>query len=190
VRDEAGRWAARGPVSSLRVCCSTSNPCASTARARSQLLNDSKQLDRDTREELLPRRARLRGTRVGARLPAERDRPQRACTESNLRGLRNALWACQPADICLVDGFRLGPTAPEHRAVVDGDEKSAAIAAASIVAKVTRDRYMQTADALSIPPTVSIRTSGTSPLRTAPSSVRSGRRRSTGGRSTRAALRG
>jgi ribonuclease HII len=67
---------------------------------------------------------------------------------SNLRGLREALWGCQPADVCLVDGFRLGPSAPPHRAVVDGDEKSAAIAAASIVAKVTRDRYMQTADAL------------------------------------------
>ncbi len=68
--------------------------------------------------------------------------------KSNLRGLREALWACQPADVCLVDGFRLGPTAPPHRAVVDGDTKSAAIAAASIVAKVTRDRYMRTADAL------------------------------------------
>ena len=39
----------------------------------------------------------------------------------NLRGLREALWACQPADVSLVDGFRLGPTAPPHRAVVDGD---------------------------------------------------------------------
>ena len=68
--------------------------------------------------------------------------------KSNLRGLREALWACQPADVCLVDGFKLGPTAPPHRAVVDGDEKSAAIAAASIVAKVTRDRYMRTADAV------------------------------------------
>ena len=68
--------------------------------------------------------------------------------KSNLRGLRAALWACQPADVCLVDGFRLGPSAPPHRAVVDGDEKSAAIAAASIVAKVTRDRYMKTADAI------------------------------------------
>ena len=38
--------------------------------------------------------------------------------------------------------------APPHRAVVDGDTKSAAIAAASIVAKVTRDRYMRAADAL------------------------------------------
>jgi len=53
-----------------------------------------------------------------------------------------------PAEACLVDGFRLGPTAPEHRAVVDGDEKSAAIAAASIVAKVVRDRAMRRMDAL------------------------------------------
>ena len=67
---------------------------------------------------------------------------------TNLRGLRAALTACQPADCSLVDGFRLGPTAPPHRAVVDGDEKSAAIAAASIVAKVTRDRYMHTVDAV------------------------------------------
>ena len=66
---------------------------------------------------------------------------------SNLRGLREALWACQPAEACLVDGFKLGPPAPPHRAVVDGDEKSAAIAAASIVAKVTRDRYMHALDA-------------------------------------------
>ena len=48
----------------------------------------------------------------------------------------------------LVDGFKLGPTAPPHRAIVDGDTKSAAIAAASIVAKVTRDRYMRAADAV------------------------------------------
>jgi ribonuclease HII len=47
-----------------------------------------------------------------------------------------------------VDGFRLGASAPEHTAVVDGDEKSAAIAAASIVAKVTRDRLMHRLDAL------------------------------------------
>src|SRR5205807_9981297 len=67
----------------------------------------------------------------------------------NLAGLRAALHALSPpAEACLVDGFRLGPTAPPHRAVVDGDEKSAAIAAASIVAKVTRDRVMRRMDAL------------------------------------------
>ena len=48
-----------------------------------------------------------------------------------------------PGVICLSDGFRLGPRCKvEHRAVVDGDAKSAAIAAASVIAKVTRDRYM------------------------------------------------
>jgi len=63
--------------------------------------------------------------------------------------MREILHALSPpAEACLVDGFRLGPTAPEHRAVVDGDEKSAAIAAASIVAKVTRDRLMRRMDAL------------------------------------------
>ena len=68
---------------------------------------------------------------------------------SNLAGLRAMLEALTPpAEACLVDGFRLGPAAPEHTAVVDGDEKSAAIAAASIVAKVTRDRLMRRLDAL------------------------------------------
>ena len=68
---------------------------------------------------------------------------------SNLRGLREALASlAPPAEACLVDGFRLGPLAPEHQAVVDGDTKSAAIAAASIVAKVVRDRAMRRLDAV------------------------------------------
>ena len=68
---------------------------------------------------------------------------------SNLAGLRAMLHAlAPPAEACLVDGFRLGPSAPKHVAVVDGDEKSAAIAAASIVAKVIRDRTMRRLDAL------------------------------------------
>jgi ribonuclease HII len=45
-------------------------------------------------------------------------------------------------DLHLVDGFRLGQAAPPHRAIVGGDAKSACIAAASVVAKVTRDRLM------------------------------------------------
>ena len=67
---------------------------------------------------------------------------------SNLVGVaRGARRLAPPAEACLVDGFRLGPTAPPHRAVVDGDAKSAAIAAASIVAKVVRDRFMRRMDA-------------------------------------------
>ena len=79
--------------------------------------------------------------------PAQIDR--NGLHRSNLAGLRAMLHALSPpAEACLVDGFRLGPTAPPHTAVVDGDEKSAAIAAASIVAKVTRDRLMRKLDAV------------------------------------------
>jgi ribonuclease HII len=68
---------------------------------------------------------------------------------SNLAGMRSALAALMPpAEVCLVDGFRLGPAAPPHIAIVDGDTKSAAIAAASIVAKVVRDRAMRRMDAV------------------------------------------
>jgi Ribonuclease HII len=82
---------------------------------------------------------------------------------SNLAGLRAMLHAlAPPAEACLVDGFRLGAAAPEHTAVVDGDEKSAAIAAASIVAKVTRDRLMHRLDAPVPRPTGSHSTSATS----------------------------
>jgi ribonuclease HII len=111
------------------------------------LLNDSKQVGAETREELY-RAVLACAERVSVHVfpPGTIDRD--GLHRSNLHGLRRALWACQPADVSLVDGFRLGPTAPPHRAVVDGDTKSAAIAAASIVAKVTRDRYMKAADAV------------------------------------------
>src|SRR3954451_18667538 len=144
--DEAGRGPLAGPLVVAGVLLDLA--CIRDHRARPlALLNDSKQVDAGTREELY--RAVLScAERVSVHVfpPAVIDRD--GLHRSNLRGLREALWACQPADVCLVDGFRLGPAAPPHRAVVDGDEKSAAIAAASIVAKVTRDRYMQTADAI------------------------------------------
>jgi ribonuclease HII len=50
--------------------------------------------------------------------------------------------------ICLVDGFRVPSCRVQHRAVIDGDATSAAIAAASVIAKVTRDRYMHRVDPL------------------------------------------
>jgi hypothetical protein len=43
----------------------------------------------------------------------------------------------------LVDGFRLHACELDHERVVNGDARSAAIAAASVIAKVTRDRYMR-----------------------------------------------
>jgi ribonuclease HII len=145
--DEAGRGPLAGPLVVAGVLLDYKLLREHRVRPLA-LLNDSKQVDPETRGELY-RAVFSCAERVAVRVfPAsviDRDGLHRC----NLRGLREALWACQPADVCLVDGFRLGPTAPPHRAVVDGDCKSAAIAAASIVAKVTRDRYMHTiADAL------------------------------------------
>ena len=110
------------------------------------LLNDSKQVDPATRDELY-RAVLACAERVSVHVFPPHVIDRDGLHRSNLAGLRAALHACSPADVSLVDGFMLGPTAPPHRAVVDGDTKSAAIAAASIVAKVTRDRYMHAADA-------------------------------------------
>ncbi len=67
---------------------------------------------------------------------------------TNLAALRDALArvACEEC-VCLSDGFSLGKCGHEHRAIVGGDARSAAIAAASVLAKETRDRYMRRADA-------------------------------------------
>ena len=112
------------------------------------LLNDSKQLTPAGREQLF--RAVLGCcAKVSVRAVSAREIDANGLHRSNLAAMRAILWELSPpAEICLVDGFRLGPTAPEHRAVVDGDEKSAAIAAASVVAKVVRDRTMRRLAAL------------------------------------------
>jgi ribonuclease HII len=144
--DEAGRGPLAGPLVVAGVLLDLEAIREHRARPLA-LLNDSKQLDPETRGELY-RAVLASAERVSVHVfpPGLIDRD--GLHRTNLRGLRLALAACQPADVSLVDGFRLGPAAPPHRAVVDGDEKSAAIAAASIVAKVTRDRYMTFADAL------------------------------------------
>jgi ribonuclease HII len=106
-------------------------------------LNDSKQLDPERREELF--RAIVGcAERIAVRVVPHIEIDRVGLHASNLAGLRAVLGElAPPAEACLVDGFRLGPNAPEHQAVVDGDEKSAAVAAASIVAKVIRDRAMR-----------------------------------------------
>ncbi len=144
--DEAGRGSLAGPL----VCAGVllDYACLREHRVRPlAFLNDSKQVAPAEREELF-RAVVSCASRISVHVypPSVIDRD--GLHRTNLRGLRESLAGCWPADVCLVDGFRLGPLAPPHRAVVDGDTKSAAIAAASIVAKVTRDRLMRRLDAL------------------------------------------
>jgi ribonuclease HII len=145
--DEAGRGSLAGPLVVAGVLLDYG--CLREHRVRPlALLNDSKQVSPAQREELF--RAIVGcAERICVRVIPPREIDRNGLHRSNLAGLRAVLAALTPpAEACLVDGFRLGPTAPEHRAVVDGDARSAAIAAASIVAKVTRDRYMRRAAAL------------------------------------------
>src|SRR5256885_9186551 len=132
--DEGGRGPLAGPLVVAGVLLDYE--CLRDHRVRPLArLNDSKQVDGATRDELYHAVLSC-AERVSVHVfpPAVIDRD--GLHKSNLRGLREALWARQPADGSLADRLRLRPSAPPQRAVVDGDEKSAAIAAASIVAKV------------------------------------------------------
>ncbi len=67
---------------------------------------------------------------------------------TNLAALRDALVQVgREGCICLSDGFQVADVGIEQRAIIGGDATSAAIAAASVIAKETRDRYMRRADA-------------------------------------------
>ncbi len=145
--DEAGRGSLAGPLVTAGVLFDYATLRHHRVRPLASL-NDSKQITPEARAELLEDVLRA-ATKVSVWVipPAVIDRD--GLHRSNLRGLKEALAGLTPpAEVCLVDGFRLGPTAPDHEAIVDGDERSAVIAAASIVAKVVRDRSMHRMDAL------------------------------------------
>jgi len=145
--DEAGRGSLAGPLVVAGVLLDYGSLRDHRVRPLA-FLNDSKQCSVEQREELF--RAVLGcADKVVVRAISAGEIDRNGLHRSNLEGLRAMLRELSPpAEACLVDGFRLGKAAPEHVAVVDGDEKSAAIAAASIVAKVTRDRLMRRMDAL------------------------------------------
>jgi ribonuclease HII len=106
-------------------------------------LHDSKQMKPERREELYPAVLRA-ASRVSVVVRCVRGIDDRGLHVTNIEALASALERLAPAEeaICLVDGFALRGCAVPHRAVVEGDGTSAAIAAASVIAKVTRDRYM------------------------------------------------
>jgi ribonuclease HII len=111
-------------------------------------LNDSKQQTAEGREALYPLVLRC-AAKVAVVSRCVRGIDARGLHITNLAALSDALArVAVPGALCLSDGFPVPATGHEQRAVVSGDARSAAIAAASIVAKVTRDRYMRRADAL------------------------------------------
>ncbi len=145
--DEAGRGCLAGPLVAAAVLFDTESLTTRELRALSRL-NDSKQHSIEVREELFPIVLRT-AAKVCIVSRCARGIDARGLHKTNLAALRDALLGvARPGCICLSDGFAVGPIGYEQRAIVEGDATSAAIAAASIVAKVTRDRYMRRADAL------------------------------------------
>ncbi len=139
--DEAGRGCLAGPLVVAAVAFDLE---ALSQGARRDLagLDDSKRLTAATRASLataILRHAQQVVVMAACAPTVDRDGLHR----SNLRLLAECLASIDPqADACVVDGFRLPDPAPEHRAVIDGDGTSAAVAAASVIAKTTRDRLM------------------------------------------------
>jgi ribonuclease HII len=146
--DEAGRGCLAGPLVAAAVLFDLETLTPRDVRALGKL-NDSKQHTEQGREELYPIVMRV-ATKVSVVSRCPRGIDSHGLHRTNLDALRDALCrVARPGVFCLSDGFPLGKEFPYPlRAVVDGDTKSAAIAAASIVAKVTRDRYMRRADEL------------------------------------------
>jgi ribonuclease HII len=141
--DEAGRGCLAGPLVAAAVLIDYERLSVSDRRALSGL-HDSKQMTEERRLEMYPcvLRAAERVS-VVVRAPAGIDR--RGLHVTNIEALSQALERLAPGEetICLVDGFRLPACRVPHRHVIQGDGTSAAIAAASVLAKVTRDRYMR-----------------------------------------------
>jgi ribonuclease HII len=111
-------------------------------------LNDSKQHDHAAREALYPLvLSSARSVSVISR--SVRSIDDRGLHVTNLGALADALAAvAAPGCLCLSDGFAVPDVGYDQRAIINGDATSAAVAAASIVAKVTRDRLMRRADAV------------------------------------------
>jgi ribonuclease HII len=132
--DEVGRGCLAGPVLAAAVILHPDRHVPG--------VSDSKLVSALERERLfdqIVRRAVAWG--VAAADPREIDRIN--IHQASLRAMQRAILALQPLpDVVLVDAFRVPDLPMAQRRVPHGDRRCAAIAAASIVAKVIRDRLM------------------------------------------------
>jgi len=139
--DEAGRGCLAGPLVAAAVLFDYDRLALSDLRALSAL-NDSKQHTAEMREELYPRVLRV-ATRVAVTSRCVRGIDERGLHKTNLAALSDVLRRVgREGCLCLSDGFPVPATGFEQKPVVGGDATSAAIAAASVIAKVSRDRFM------------------------------------------------
>lgn len=136
--DEAGRGPLAGPVVSAAVILPADFICSG--------ITDSKKLSEKKRRQLFLE-IMTHAAAVGAGVCDHREIDATNILAAALCSMKRAVMNLDGgADFLLVDGkFPLDTDTPQQ-AVVKGDSLSVSIAAASIIAKVTRDRIMATLD--------------------------------------------
>ena len=132
--DEAGRGPWAGPVVSASVIL----PIGLNIEG----LNDSKKLTASERERLYS--TIMSSAHVGIASTTSTEIDKLNIRIATLQAMRNSLLSLAVgADFALIDGRDVPENLPcPGKAVIKGDSKSISIAAASIIAKVTRDRFM------------------------------------------------
>ncbi|MFA5974551.1 MAG: ribonuclease HII [Elusimicrobiota bacterium] len=136
--DEAGRGPLAGPVVAAAVIL--------PPNSRIPYLNDSKQLTAEKRLTLY-QQIHQSAQAIGVGIVEHDEIDRLNIYHASFAAMRQALdrLTVRPRHV-LVDGYRI-PRGPESQTgVIGGDAKSACIAAASIIAKVTRDRLMKALD--------------------------------------------
>ncbi len=135
--DEAGRGPLAGPIVAAAVILG----------GRIEGVDDSKRLTARAREALFD--LITGGDHAVGVAIVSADRIDRIGIQpANYEAMAKALAALEPQpEFALVDGFNIPGCAFRHRRIVKGDQRSWSIGAASIVAKVTRDRLMIALDA-------------------------------------------
>src|SRR6195952_1810579 len=135
--DEAGRGACAGPL--VAAAC----VLPSGRRGRVPELADSKLLTAAARERVYAEVVDRAVAWSVVVIPVA-DLDARGMHVTNIEALRRAVWTLQPGpDYVLTDGFPVPGLATPTLAVWKGDRVAACVAAASVLAKVTRDRIMQ-----------------------------------------------
>lgn len=132
--DEAGRGPLAGPVVAAAVIL--------PRRCQLAGLNDSKQLTETERERLYDE-IRRRAVGIGVGQASEREIDAMNILEATRLAMCRAIQVLPVMpDYLLLDAIELSAVSLPQRAIIKGDTLSMSIAAASVIAKVTRDRLM------------------------------------------------
>jgi ribonuclease HII len=133
--DEAGRGPLAGPVVAAAVVL--------PADAFLQGLDDSKKLSPAKREELFPK-IQTQAIAYGVAVVSPEVIDEINILQAALLAMKQAVEQLKPVpDLLLIDGNQKINSTLDQWAIVKGDSKSLSIAAASVLAKVTRDHIMQ-----------------------------------------------